>query len=399
MRWLFHDPDDRAEAAARKRVLARINDWWDAFEDKAPALTDLFKGKRKWDLPGWMNDTLGAIDPHLMWEFGPAVRTTGHRLVITPESQTHLRPLVRTVLDRAPDLAGWEFYPYRLAEDLGHARSTVEGRTGGTLDGVTAELRIGAGNRIDLVFRSPATKGEDDREALNVGFVAAETLLGERALDRWVGAIEVAPPVRGDARTRGGRAIPLERLKDTFDALVGSIRDRLPDRPYVDRPAGDKWSGIELRPDKAPDYPGQTDLIVAMTRDVEVWKAAHAAAPFYSQRFSRCKETFAYVKIDGRHFRRGSEAADRGEIEDALDEALAKDGLGVHIGGGTGLMYSYIDLALTDLDRGVERARKTLRKLKVPERSWVLFFDADLAAEWVGVYPETPAPPGEAGEE
>src|SRR5207302_9767222 len=128
-------------------------------------------------------------------------------------------------------------------------------------------------------------------------------------------------------------------------------------------------------------------------------KATHRSAPFYSQRFSRCKETFAYVKLDGAHRRPGSQAEDRGAIEDALDAALARDGLGVHVGGGTGLRYSYIDLALTDLDRGVERARKVLRKQGVDERSWILFFDADLAAEWVGVYPETPPPPeGARGE-
>jgi hypothetical protein len=43
--------------------------------------------------------------------------------------------------------------------------------------------------------------------------------------------------------------------------------------------------------------------------------------------------------------------------------------------------------------------RKALRKLKVPERSWILFFDADLGAEWVGVYPETPEPPIAADDE
>jgi len=58
-----------------------------------------------------------------MWEYGPAVRTKGHRLVITPESRKDFRQLVRTILDRAPDLPGWEFYPYRLAEDLEQARS------------------------------------------------------------------------------------------------------------------------------------------------------------------------------------------------------------------------------------------------------------------------------------
>jgi hypothetical protein len=35
----------------------------------------------------------------------------------------------------------------------------------------------------------------------------------------------------------------------------------------------------------------------------------------------------------------------------------------------------------------------------VPERSWVLFFDANLGAEWVGVYPETPEPPMEETDE
>ncbi|MBO0699109.1 MAG: hypothetical protein J2P46_12000 [Zavarzinella sp.] len=395
MRWLFPDPDDRTEAADRKRTLGRIKDWWAAFADKAPALGDLFRGKRQWDLPKWMHQNLGAVDPNLMWEFGPAVRTEGHRLVITPESRQHLRPLVRTILDRAPDLAGWEFYPHRLAEDLDQANQAVAGRTGGTLDGVTVELQIGEGNRIDLLFRSPATKREGDQAAMNVAFVATEALLGERALDRWVGAIEVARPVRGEK----SRALPLERLKDTFDALVDSIRDRLPDKPYAEWALKAGWSVIKLQPEQADDYPGRADLFVATTCDVEMWKATHRPAQFYSQRFSRHKETFAYVKIDGRQFRRGSEAADRGEIEHALDEALAKDGLGVHIGGGTGLMYSYIDLALTDLDRGVERVRDTLRKVRVPERSWVLFFDADLAAEWVGVYPQTPAPPAEPEDE
>ena len=396
MRWYFPDPDDRREAAARKRTLARIEDWWDAFAAKAAAIDALFQGKKQWDLPGWMNDTLQAIDPNLMWEYGPAVRTKGHRLVITPESRTHLRPLVRTILDRAPDLPGWEFYPYRLAEDLEQARATVEGRTGGSLDSVTVELQIGAGNRIDLLFRSPATSDEDDRKALNVAFVAAETLLGEKNLDRWVGAIEVGPPARGE---RKGRALPPDRLKDTFDALVDSIRDRLPDRPFADRIEGAKWSLVQLQPEPADDYPGRADLIVATTCDVPLWEAAASRMPFYSQRFSRCKETFAYVKIDGRHFRRGSEADDRGEIEEALDEQLGRDSLGVHIGGGTGIGYSYIDLALTDLERGVERTRKVLQRLKVPERSWVLFFDADLAAEWVGAYPETPPPPAEPEEE
>ena len=60
MRWLFADPDNRTEAAVRKRTLARIKDWWAAFEDKAPAVSDLFRGKKQWDLPAWMDGSGGT---------------------------------------------------------------------------------------------------------------------------------------------------------------------------------------------------------------------------------------------------------------------------------------------------------------------------------------------------
>jgi hypothetical protein len=395
MRWLFHDPSNRTEAATRTRTLGKIDHWWEQFTTKAPALTDLFRGKKKWDLPGWMNDTLQAISPHLMWEYGPAVRGPGHRLVITPEAHKELRPLTNAILDRAPEIAGWEFYPYRLAEDLESAGQTVEARTGGSLDGVTVEARIGEGNRIDLTFRSPVTKGEDDRQAGNVAFVATESLLGEQALDRWVGAIEVgALPRRG--RMTG--TVPLKRLKDTFDALVGSIRDRLPPGPLLDVAADAKWFLVKLEPEQADDYPERSDLFVSGTLDVDLWKAMHARMPFYSERYSRCGETFAYVKIEGTEGPGELKLEDRKVIEDALDTALTADKLGVHIGGGTGLRYSYVDLALTDLARGVEVVRRTLREGKVPTRTWVLFFDADLCGEWVGVYPETPGPPVAAEE-
>lgn len=242
------------------------------------------------------------------------------------------------------------------------------------------------------MFRGPDTEDEDDREALNVAFVAAETLLGEEALDKWVGAIEVGP-------AGGKRGVPLERLKDTFDALVESIRDRLPDRPYLEQADEGEGSVLRLEPEQARDYPGRADLLTAVARDVELFKAMHGRAPFYSVRFSRWKETFAYVKMDGAHRRPGSQAEDRGKIEDALDAALARDGLGVHVSGGTGLRYAYIDLALTKRKRGVEEVINTLADLRVPRRSWVLFFDADLADEWVGVYPDTPPPPTEREDE
>ena len=103
----FLDPTNPQDLAHRDTVHARIDARWEAFVSKRDDLDALFSGKVQWDLPGWMAQHLGAIDPALCWEFGGARNTEGHRLVITPESARHLRPLVDTVLERAPKFAGW----------------------------------------------------------------------------------------------------------------------------------------------------------------------------------------------------------------------------------------------------------------------------------------------------
>jgi hypothetical protein len=67
--------------------------------------------------------------------------------------------------------------------------------------------------------------------------------------------------------------------------------------------------------------------------------------------------------------------------------------VGCVTGGGTGLRYSYVDLALVDLKAGLALAREVLQDGRAPLRSWFLFFDAELQVEWLGVYDDTPAPP------
>src|SRR5215471_16617810 len=108
--------------------------WWDAFREQAPRIDACFRNGDEFNIPEWMDEHLGGIHPDLMGEFGPALKTAGHRLVITPENRRELRPLVREILSSAPSLAGWEFYEYRLPEEFERAAATVEGRTGGRLD-------------------------------------------------------------------------------------------------------------------------------------------------------------------------------------------------------------------------------------------------------------------------
>jgi hypothetical protein len=216
--------------------------------------------------------------------------------------------------------------------------------------------------------------------------VATESLLGEETLDKWVGAIEVDRPAKG------ARTITLDRLKGTVDALVEAVREQLPEQPCHAFAEERQWSLLKLKPRHTDDYPGKADLIVAVTMLPDVFLAAHDGPPFYSSSFSRCGERFCYVKIDGSQHTEQMAYADREEIEMALDRALKPARVGCVVGGGTGLRYSYIDLALTDVQEGSRLVREALRAGRIPRRTWLLFKDCEWEDEWIGVWDETPPP-------
>jgi hypothetical protein len=191
MRWRFIDPRNRSEAAERGETITKIDSWWNEFQEKSDQVQALFSRRSHWDLAAWMEAHLQAIDPRLMWEFGPAVHGSGHRLVITPESYHHLRPLVARILELAPAIEGWESYEHRLPEDTASALLTVEGRTGGDIRDFKVRVERGEHHRIHLCYCSPFVSDANDQNAFNAAFVATETLLGEECLNKWIGAVGV----------------------------------------------------------------------------------------------------------------------------------------------------------------------------------------------------------------
>jgi hypothetical protein len=393
MRWLFCDHSNPHECRRRQRVLDLVDAWWRAFAKDNEKICQAFRSSQlPFDLPRWMDEHLHAIDDRLCWEFGPALAGRGHRLVITPESEHWLRPLVQEILHRAPPLAGWEFYPYRLPEDPSQAIATVEARVGFDISQATIEARIGECRKVDLCFHFPGAGAVHDQEARVAAFVATEALVGEEILDHWIGTIDVE--ISSARRGKECRLLPLARLKPTVDALIGSLVEQLPSEPtwkYID---GAPWSGIELNVDEGQeDYCARDDLFVAISGRLDVFEAVHSGGIFYSPCHSRSGETFCYLKIDGAEGLADSKFHDRAEMEEALNAALIPAQLGCSYGGGTGLRYSYIDLALADLQRAIPLVRHVLLDGGVPKRTWLLFFDDELAHEWIGIHADAPEPP------
>ena len=385
-RWHTYEPGLPAETNQRRELQGRIDEWWESFRLKAPDIVKLFSRQaEEWDLAEWMGAHLQAISPELMWEFGPGI-TDGHRLVITPEANRHLRPLVDQILAAAPPLPGWSFHAWRLPEDLTMAHHTVEARSGSKW--LATGCRISPGNNflIDLTFTYPAKQLKQNKDLVQrQTFIAAETLLGEEQLDRWLGTLDSLSAAPDD--------FPLAEAASGFTRIKEQNLATRPHQLCLERANDCAWTGWKLKPEKADEYARQNDLFVGRSCYPEAWTAAHSSEIFHSSRFSD-RELFCYLKLDGKDGIESELFADKAEIEDAIDAELVPRRLGGAFGGGTGLRYSYIDLAVTDLRAAIPVIRDVLRKGHIPKRSWLLFFDDEWASEWVGIYPDTPEPPG-----
>lgn len=121
--------------------------------------------------------------------------------------------------------------------------------------------------------------------------------------------------------------------------------------------------------------------------------AATQCPNFSSRRYSRCDETFAYLKIDGTAEGALGNLEDRGELEDLVTQTLKSAGLGSAIGGGTGKWFSYVELALTDVGHSIEALQQALRATNLGRGAWILFDEAGLERFYVPVWPDAPAPP------
>lgn len=388
MPWKFLNLNDPRAARFHAKRVAKIDRWWEAFQKRVPALDQLFRRQTDWDLSRWMARNLQSINRNLMWEFGPNPEG-GYQLIITPENRKYLRPLVETILERAPHLPGWQFLPYRPAEPLDDALDTVRARTDYDASDCQVQLRRNEAHGLDLLYHVPDALSGDDEMATASAWVVTECLVGETTLDHWVDTVQVTP------EAGAGRWLPLDRLAETAHALIQSVQDQLPATRYYELDRDQlSWNLFKVQPaEDAEDYPGTEDLLMGVSMIEDLWMNAHNGQPFYSLRYSNFGERFAYLKIDHADDWDVTHFKSREDVEEALNQALIQAKLGCVIGGGTGRAYSYIDLALVDVLPAFRLVQSLLREGRLPARTWLLFYDCEWSREWLGLYDETPPPP------
>jgi hypothetical protein len=294
---------------------------------------------------------LKDISPDLMWEFGPSDR--GHTLCITAEWRDSLRPLARLVRQMAPDLPRWRFSDARAPLDGdGDVAEHFEARFRQPVQLSRIDASLGRGGRIDLVGHGTGSEEVVFDQTLSM----ASLVLGEAVERDWIGAVDSEPERPGLLGLLKKKQVQFDAqgFRDSMREAIAQARAAMPERAYANRPIDARPVTLLQIDGLVEDHP-RNDLFLLNTSNETHSHGMLSGGRFASPCYGRHGEWFLYLRIARTPETPFDQVDDRHALEAALHEALAADGTGGWVAGGTGRDAVYIDLAATHVGRAIDR--------------------------------------------
>lgn len=335
---------------------SRVATFWRWYEAEADRLFDTIERGECASLAGEIGELMSEALPHLSWVFGPG-ESGGHSFTVTGEGYVPRQLLAEYWCEHALELPNWSFHASRqpapeselanFAVSLGEDQDVdVETFQVGTTVDEESEL-------IDLVAWHPNYENIDEEHHLQILFLLLDEALGEFGTQTWVGSIS-AEPIPADYKT-----MPLSRLPEF-------IRQASAYHEWEKLPPLQSYTLYELPTQR--DSP-RGDTIVGSTVIPEViFELIDQDGKLNEDPLADTGAEFVYVAIDSDVFPEGRQSDVRGNIEDALDDALGEEDSGRTLGGAFGIEQTYIDLLLVDGERSVGIVDHTLAQLQLGGR-------------------------------
>ncbi|WP_166379816.1 DUF695 domain-containing protein [Catellatospora methionotrophica] len=169
------------------------------------------------DLVADLSNRVNDIHPELEWEFSRG-RVAEHAFIVSAAGDMALRALAyrwRQAAPRADET--WEFHDVRQAEPEmfeatfeadGHRVALAELRYAFTLDEPRSEY--------DVVVFHPAFAAMTDEQRARVAFLSLAWLLGEDAVEIWIGGVDITAAPSDGARTPQELATAVAELADQY---------------------------------------------------------------------------------------------------------------------------------------------------------------------------------------
>ncbi len=304
-----------APARARARQSSAIRGFWGWWQGGGAAETAaaIAAGEPE-RVVGRLNGRVDAVDPGLAWELGAG--TDGrHLLVVTSEGNPQLRAVARRwrLAAPAPDQV-WEYADARRPTDDPAAVTLRFGPVEIDLAAATASARM-HGAAVDVGVYHPALSDLPQRSRESAAYVMLATVLGEEAVETWVGAVTCSAAAPLDP-------VPLAGLR----SVVRELRER-----FTDESGDPAWVLLE----------GQAEDGTRVLAGAQVPLRAATAA--HLDTHVAVGVPYLHRTPDGLPAEASLEALRA--LEDHLVERLGGSGRIVahETGGGTRILHAYVD--------------------------------------------------------
>jgi hypothetical protein len=176
-------------ASAEIEAIRRFWAWWQTEGNEQTALAIADQDPQR--MVATLSKQVKAINDGLAWELGPGTENT-HVLVVSSEGDPQLRGVARRWRRAAPVPDGlWEYSDTRLPVAEPAGVTLTLGEINIDLASATAWARV-SGADLDLVVYHPAFAALEEQERRLAALLLLQTVLGESAVETWLGSVETA---------------------------------------------------------------------------------------------------------------------------------------------------------------------------------------------------------------
>jgi len=388
---LAQDPKAYLTSKLPTETLEAIRAFWTDFTAAEQKILTFFEDEKSFDLLAFMSERLERIAPDIAFEFSRADQ--GLNVSFSSEQRDEIAVQTFAVVHLAPKLNNFRVYYLRSADRPEILKDLIEGRLQTPFQVKGWKIKESKGNLIDVEYFIEGkllTRSQRFSQAV----VALEILMGEAFVKARIGQIAEKNARGVLSRLIGRRDVPLDhqevvaKLKATKERLLST----LPDKPHTNR----YWNGssrvLAIREaEEAEEYPFLDDLCIINIGREDVLQGLLMPGRFKSDRFSRFEESFCFIKMVAPEIREDSKL--RGELEDKLSSALNADSAGGVFGSGTGFVYSYIFLAISDFEAAEKALKSVIGTESKIQHAWLMFLDFELHSWSAPLTAGSPPPP------
>ncbi len=331
----------------------RVASFWKWYAANADHFLQTINGDRCADLMPEVSEFMDVTLPKLCWAFGPG-EEGGHSFTLTGEGDRLRQLLTDYWLQQAPTIKGWTFYASRQpssAEALKNMSISLGEDAQVDCESLLVKTDVDADKQLIHIVAWHTRFAELPEEHRGkILFLLLDEALGEFGVEKWIGGIEIKPIVPGEF------VRPLVSLPDFIEKMNAYHQwEKL--EPL------DTYSTYQL---DEQFHHRRGDVFVGTTCIPNViGELIEHEGRLPSDPLAQLGAELAYFTFDSAAFPEGAEVKARGEVEDALDEALQTQASGRVLGGAFGTEHAYIDLLLFDGEDSRRIVETTLKPFEL----------------------------------